>query len=82
MQKLKLSIEISPNDETFKNILDSELSAIGWVCSNELIYELEFGLDKSSFQKYGELLDTINILSSQITNTIYVDLISTRAVWN
>lgn len=82
MQKLKVSIEISPQDEAFKSILDTELSNIGWVCTNDIIYELIFSLEQSSFQKYGELLATINTLSSQTTNTIFVDLITTKAQWH
>ncbi len=82
MQKLKVSIEIYPQDNEFKNIMDAELNTIGWVCNNDIIYSFEFGLDQSSFQKYGELMQTINTLSAQTDKTIYLDLITTKAQWN
>lgn len=82
MQRLKVSIEIFPQDPEFKNTMDAELIAIGWVCSNDIIYEFEFGLDQSSFQKYGELMAVINTLATQTENTIYLDLITTKCQWN
>lgn len=82
MQKLKVSIEIYPQDNEFKNIMDTAISTVGWVCANDIIYELSFPLNESSFQKYNDLLTSINNLSAQTDKTIYLDLITTKAQWN